>query len=94
MDLLTTAGSWCGGPGFWQFGGGHGWGGWFLPFHFGGVLPILALGLVVYFTVRMFRKPASQTGPDDAEEILRERFARGEIDAQAFHAMKKELGRP
>ncbi|BDQ33720.1 SHOCT domain-containing protein [Pseudodesulfovibrio portus] len=62
-----------------------------MPFHFGGILQLVILGLIVYFTVRMFRKPTSAAGPDSAEATLRERFAMGEIDAQTYESMRKEL---
>lgn len=88
MEFLSVFGSWCGGPGFWQTGGG----GWMMPFHFGGIVPLLVLGLIIYFTVRMMR-PTRATGPDSASEILRNRFANGEIDEQTYQSMKKELNK-
>lgn len=90
MDFLSFS-NWCNGPGYWQGGGGGGWSGWMMPFHFGGILQLVILGLIVYFTVRMFRKPTSAAGPDSAEATLRERFAMGEIDAQTYESMRKEL---
>jgi len=90
MDFSSFS-NWCGGPGFWQGGGGGGWGGWMMPFHFGGIFQLLIIGLIIYFTVRMFRKPTRAAGPDSAEESLRQRFAMGEIDAQTYESMKKEL---
>ena len=70
-----------------------GWGGWFL----GPVMMILALAVVVgviLLLVRLFRGTSS-TNPDQTSDrsvaILRERFAKGEIDADEFEARRKLL---
>jgi len=89
MEFFSTIGNWCGGPAFWQ-GGGHGVGGW-MPFHFGGIFQLIIIGLIIYFTVRMFRKPTTNSGPDRAEDILRRRYAAGEVDTQTYESMKKDL---
>ncbi|QGY40100.1 hypothetical protein GM415_08150 [Pseudodesulfovibrio cashew] len=98
MEFLSAFGNWCGGPGFWQ-GGGHGmvgWGGGFFPFHFGGILQLVVIGLIIYFTVRMFRKPATPCGTpgpkeQTPEEILKRRYATGEIDEQTYKSIKSDL---
>ena len=90
MEYLSGFSSWCPGTGFWQ-GGGHGAFGGYMPFHFGGILQLVIIGLVVYFTVRLFRKPTTENGPSTPEDILKRRFARGEIDEPTYKAMKDEL---
>ncbi|NDV18869.1 hypothetical protein GO013_05480 [Pseudodesulfovibrio sp. JC047] len=89
MEFFSTIGNWCSNAGFWH-SGGHGAGGW-MPFHFGGILPLIIIGLIIYFTVRMFRKPATHTGPDDPETILKRRYAAGEISVTDYETMKKNL---
>lgn len=89
MEFLNAIGTWCGGLTSWQ-GGGHGWGGW-MPFHFGGIFQLLVIGLIIYFTVKMIRKPAATSGPGSPETLLRRRYARGEIDEETYRKMKDEL---
>lgn len=88
MDFLSSIGSWCSSPGFFH-GGGPGFGGW-MPFHMGSLFQLLIIGLIVFFVARMFRKPAMQTAPTP-EEILKRRYAAGEIDEQTYRAMKNDL---
>lgn len=71
-----------------QMSGNMMWGGglWFgLVF----LAVILVVGLAVAFAIA--RRPAAPSG-DDANEILRRRFARGEITAEEFEAARKTLG--
>ena len=66
-----------------------GWGGFWWPFM---LVPLLLWGvllsLLVWFAVRLFSRGRGDARPgatrDSAEEILRERFARGEISAEEF----------
>lgn len=90
MEYLTSFGNWCSGPGFWHGGGFGGWSGG-MGFPFGGILQLLIIGLVIYFTARLFRKPATPAGPGSAEEVLKRRYASGEIDEQTYKAMRDEL---
>ena len=91
MEFLTAFGNWCSGPGFWQSAGHMGWSGW-MPFHFGGgILPLLVIGFIIYLTVRLSRKPANCSGPATPEQILRRRYAAGEIDEQTYRSMKEAL---
>ncbi len=88
MDFFATFNGWCSGFGFGHGGGGmHNW----LPFHMGSIFQLLIVGLIIYFTVRILRKPATINEPGNAEEILRRRYALGEIDEQTYKAMKKDL---
>lgn len=76
---------WNGGTGY-----GMGWGGWVLMV----VAMILFWGIVVVGVIALFRQsrtdgPTAQRGP---REVLDERFARGEIDAEEYRARKAILG--
>jgi len=89
MDIMGAFNSWCSGPGFGQ-GSGYGMSSW-MPFHFSGIFQLLIIGAIIYFTVRMFRKPATSSGPDSPSDILKRRYAAGEIDKQTYRTMKEEL---
>jgi putative membrane protein len=75
----------------WNYG--MGWGGWLL-------MALTMVGfwaLVVFAIVALFRggrdggaQPYRAAGPD-AEQILDERFARGEINAEEYHARQLVL---
>ena len=82
MDLMTYMPGAMDGP----MGG---WGGLWWPFM---LIPLLLWGvflsLLVWLAVRVFSKGRGAARPgatmDSAEEILRERFARGEINAEEY----------
>ena len=70
-----------------------GWGGWW----FGPLTMVIALAVLILAVIGLWRlfsgvgaKRASQDGSLD---ILRERFARGEIDEEEFEARRKALNR-
>ena len=90
MNFLTAFNNWCSGAGFWQAGGHPGWSSW-MPFHFGGIFQLLIIGLIIYFTVRLLHKPATTIGAETPEDILKRRFAAGEITEQTYRTMKDEL---
>ena len=78
----------------WNYG--MGWGGWLL-------MALTTVGfwaLVVFAIVAIFRggreaTPNGRLSSDrSAEQILDERFARGEIDADEYHARQVELRVP
>ncbi len=89
MEILSSFGSWCNGLSF-GHGGGYGMGGW-MPFHFGGILQLIVIGLIIYFVVRMVRRPATEGVPLSAVDILKKRYAAGEIDEETYRRMKDEL---
>lgn len=72
---------------WWPYGygmmGGWGW--------LGMLMQLAILVLLIYLLVRAFSRPASSEGRDRALEILRERYARGEIDKETFERMKHDL---
>lgn len=78
----------------------NGHGPWFpFPF-FGPLLLVLLIGSLVYLVTRSRRGPTTTAAPMSptppqsltAGEILRQRYARGEIDAQTFQQMREQLG--
>ncbi|GIW26250.1 SHOCT domain-containing protein [Meiothermus sp.] len=70
----------------WPYGygmmGGCGW--------LGMLVQLAVLVLLVYLLVRAFSRPSSE-GRDRALDILRERYARGELDKESFERMKRDL---
>ena len=72
---------------------GVGWGGWLLM-----TLMMLAFwALVIFAVVAIFRGIGTSSDPEtppsrhDAMDILQERFARGEIDAEEYDARAQVL---
>lgn len=57
------------------------------------LLELAVLVLLIYLLVRIFSRPSGGSEPkqDRALEILRERFARGEIDQESYERMKGNL---
>lgn len=95
MNFLAAFNNWCGGPGLWHAGGGPGMFNTF-PFHFGGIFQLIVIGLIIYFTVRLIRKPDTGYGTpspqgESPETVLKRRYAAGEIDEQTYKHMKQEL---
>ncbi|MEF2232233.1 MAG: hypothetical protein V3571_14970 [Pseudodesulfovibrio sp.] len=88
MDFLSAFNIGCG-TGYWH-GSGAGWMGVF-PFHFGGLVPLLLLGLVIFFLLRTLRTPARETVTSSTEDVLKRRYAAGEIDRDTFLRMRDEL---
>lgn len=78
-----------------MWGYGFGWPG-MLWMGLGGLLWLALLGLVVWAIVRLAGGRGSTSAPPAppapaAEEILRQRFARGEIDAATYDQMRERL---
>lgn len=70
--------------------GGYGWG-WFMP-----VIMIVFWGLVIWGIVALVRgvsagSAVTSTPSDSALEILKRRYARGEITKQEYEERKKDL---
>jgi len=70
--------------------GGFGWG-WFMP-----IIMIILWGLVIWGIMALVRglsksDAGSSTQPDSALEILKKRYARGEITKQEYEERKKDL---
>lgn len=54
------------------------------------LIVLLVVGLVVYFLVQSTMSGKSPIR-EDAQEILKKRYARGEISKDEFEKMKKDL---
>ena len=77
-----------------MWGYGFGWG-WFMM-AFGGVLWIAILVILVWALIRWWERKARVSGQGgsastSALEILRQRYARGEIDTATFEQMRERL---
>jgi putative membrane protein len=62
----------------------------------GTILTLLVLGLVIWAIIKVFPDWQDRVGlnrrrEDSAEEILRQRFARGEIDAEEYEQRLRVL---
>lgn len=88
-------GGWGNMMGGWGYGG-YGSGGY-------GMLGMMGIGMhlifwigIILLAVYLFRRNASQVhnmalGKNTAMDILRERYARGEIDSEEFQSRKRDL---
>jgi putative membrane protein len=82
------------GPGWCPMCGPGGMWGW-------GMVPttlfwLVVLGLVIWLTSRLVdrgRPPGGEPGRGRAEEILKERYARGEMDRETYQRMLEDLRR-
>jgi putative membrane protein len=83
----------------WGYGFGWGW----LLMSLGMVLWIAVLVVLVWAVIRWLERKTSTSGPQEtsipasgssALEILRQRYARGEIDAATFEHMQERLTAP
>jgi putative membrane protein len=97
--LLTVAGLllFCSGCGYCGPQGSRGWGHMmYYGFGIGGMfmrlLFLVAIGLLVYFIFQN-QKKKSQTPPENEGplDILKKRYARGEITKDEFESMRKDL---
>jgi len=88
MHFLSTFGSWCGGPGFMQ--GGSSWS-VMMPYHIGSIFQLLVIGAIIYFVARLVRRPDTGTGLPTHTDILKRRYAAGEIDKTEFDRLRDEL---
>ena len=88
-----------------QYGGGRmmggygGYGGWMHSWGGGIIMWIILLvviGLIVYLIVgsghHRRETPATGTHVESAHDILKKRYARGEISKEDFERMKKDIG--
>lgn len=76
------------------WGGMMGWGGGAIGMVLGWLVMLAVLGMVLVAAVaglRWLSVERSATRGDAAVEILRQRYARGEIDREEFEAKKRDL---
>ncbi len=76
---------------YWWPDGGWGWAAWLTM-----TLTMLAFwGLLAWVVVALARRPSGQpTSRPTAEEVLAERFARGEIDEEEYRRRREMLRSP
>ena len=71
------------------------WGGMLLAMLLNGVVWIALIGLLIWAVSRFLSQRAPSTGRPDAGpsamEIVRQRYARGEIDEATFERMRAQL---
>jgi putative membrane protein len=66
-----------------------GWGGWMIG---GAVLMVAFWGLLFWAVVSLVRRPGrDRTSTVNATDVLAERFARGEIDADEYETRRTAL---
>lgn len=80
-----------------DWGYGPASGGWWMM-GLGWLIPLLVLGVLVWIAVQFGRRHQLGASPeqrgvraDRALDILRERYAKGEISREEFNAMKQDL---
>lgn len=71
-------------------GGPSGWGGNMMYMPFGGLPMLLIFGALAVFIVLMLRGRGNRAD-ESPMDILKRRYANGEIDKDQFERMKKEL---
>lgn len=94
MPMMMGGGMMGGMMSGWNWGnwGGNMWWGWLLMLLFW-VLLIGGVVALVAWSVRLVRPSGSGVGgrPGEALEILKQRYARGEITGEQFEQMKRDL---
>jgi putative membrane protein len=68
------------------YGMGYGSGGFFMLFFW-----VVIVLLIIYFVKQLVKGQKGQRPEKTPEQILKERYARGEINKEEFDRMKKDL---
>jgi putative membrane protein len=68
----------------WSMGWGMGWGMWFPPL-------LLILVVLLFYFLSDNRRRIRNGGHESAREILKRRYASGEITKEQFEEMKKDI---
>ncbi len=76
--------------GDWMYGYGMGWG-WFGPFLMIAFWVLVILGIVYLVKTIAGGRISSSAKEETAIDILKKRYAKGEIDAEEFARKKKDL---
>ncbi|UCC13154.1 MAG: SHOCT domain-containing protein [candidate division WOR-3 bacterium] len=69
-----------------MMGWGYGYGGMFMFF----IILLVLVGIVIYFIVNS-KKLKQDYGEEDALDVLKKRYAKGEISRKEYESMKKDL---
>ncbi|HPS85941.1 MAG TPA: SHOCT domain-containing protein [Spirochaetota bacterium] len=90
--LFARGGGGCGYDG--QFGhmGPHFWGGFYGGGIIMGIVTLILLGVLLFFGIKYFRNNGQMAGNAQGPlDILKSRYAKGEITKEEFDAMKKDI---
>ncbi|MCJ7600149.1 MAG: SHOCT domain-containing protein [Desulfobulbaceae bacterium] len=68
----------------------HWFGNYGMDMGFGWVFMILFCGMIIFIAISLWKKYDSG-GKETADEILKKRYARGEISKEEFERMKKDI---
>ena len=99
LSILMIAGlvASCGGGGYYGPQGPGGWGHMMhYGFGFGGmfmwIVPLIVIGLLVYFIVQAQKTKGSPPTQNESHlDILKRRYAKGEITKEEYERMKNDL---
>lgn len=93
LTWAASAGEGFAQPGHYGWDPSMGWGGWWM----GPVMMLAGFAVLVLIIIGLWRLIVGSgdrgQGREVALNVLRDRFARGEIDEEEFEARKKALGR-
>ncbi len=89
MEILGSIGNWYCGIAQ-NYGSTHIMDSW-LHFHIGIIVQLLVIGMIISFTLRMLRKPAPATQEVSIMELVKRRYASGDIDSQTYNRLRSRL---
>lgn len=82
----------------WDWSHMNGWGGQMMGGGFGMILWLVVLVAIIWLIVRMTQQNSEQSGPrqilpkeESALDVLKKRYARGEITREQYQQMKEDL---
>lgn len=93
--ILLPAALFAWGNGRCALGGqfGHMVGGFYGGGIFMGIVSLVILGALLFFAVKYFKSNGQLTGKAESPlEVLKVRYAKGEITKEEFESLKKDLG--